>query len=88
MSEEKLAEREFERKCQLYLKFREYKHLENEIYLYLDRSQTSAELIPKKMASFKPLFYLGICFYKQGDFESAVKAFNEAESIFADDAQL
>jgi len=41
-----------------------------------------------KGRSFKGFFYLGVSLYKVGDFENAVKAFQRAEEIQAEDAQL
>lgn len=38
--------------------------------------------------SYKGFFYLGISLYKLGDFDTAIRAFEKAEQINSDDAQL
>lgn len=75
-SQEKL-DREFERKCAVFLKTEDWVALEELARDYLSSQSYN---------SFKGYFYLGVCFYKQGDFENAIKAFKEAETINADDA--
>jgi tetratricopeptide (TPR) repeat protein len=42
------------------------------------------EKSPQK--SYKGFFYYGISLYKLGDYENAIKAFNQAESLRDDDA--
>ena len=38
--------------------------------------------------TFKGFFYLGISLYKLGDYDTAIRAFEKAEQINSDDAQL
>jgi tetratricopeptide (TPR) repeat protein len=61
----------------MFLKTEEWMALEEHARDYLAASEYS---------SCKGYFYLGVCFYKQGDFENAIKAFKEAETISPDDA--
>lgn len=80
-------EREFERRCQLVLKNsqnldEDWDNLEN---LAKDFIQKTASA---DFRSFKGFFYYGIALYKQAEYENAIKALKEAESLNEEDAQL
>ena len=57
----------------------DWDNLENVSKEFLEKS-------PQK--SYKGYFYYGISLYKLGDYENAIKAFKQAESVKEDDAQL
>lgn len=59
------------------MKTGDFEAMENDANDYLRDSQYH---------SYKGYFYLGICLYKQGDYENSIKALKEAESINPDDA--
>lgn len=76
---EQKLEKDFERKCNLLLRAQDWETFEQE---------TKDFLRDTEYRSSKGYFYLGVCLYKQGDYENAIKAFKEAESLSGDDAQL
>jgi tetratricopeptide (TPR) repeat protein len=70
-------EREFEKKCLKLIKLGDWNSLE---------SVASQHLEDTKCESFKGFFYLGVSFYKSGEYENAIRAFQRAEAINSDDA--
>ncbi|CDW78380.1 tpr repeat [Stylonychia lemnae] len=73
------TEREFENRCLRLLKIEDWQSLDELASKYLEETHGT---------TFKGLFYLGVSLYKQGDYENAIRAFQKAEEINSDDAQL
>lgn len=72
-------ERDFENKCLRLLKIGDWNTLDQIASQHLEDTQGQ---------SFKGFFYLGVSFYKVGDYENAIRAFQKAEEINSEDAQL
>lgn len=72
-------ERDFEKKCIACIRSLDFEGLEDMARDYLKSTQYQ---------SYKGFFYLGVSFYRQNDFENAIKAFKEADIINPEDAQL
>ena len=84
VSIEKL-EKDFERRCQLILRSKKFEeedwdNLETLSKDFLQRVSLD------QFKSFKGYFYYGIALYRLADYENAVKAFKEAESVNSEEA--
>ena len=72
-------EHDFEKKCLRIIKVGDWTNLE---------AIASEHLEDMKCESFKGFFYLGVSFYKTGEHDNAIRAFQKAEAINSEDAQL
>lgn len=76
--EEKM-EKEFENKCLRYIKIEDWDTLDKISTRHLEET---------KGKSYKGFFYLGVALYKSGDYENAIRAYQKAEEINGEEAQL